>query len=145
MDMQLRARGEVTIVLRDSATGAEQTLRVNNRVVNSGLIAIARNMIYRDYALMSQMACGYGTRPVDGADTGLASETARTKLTYGNYYGASLSFNATFGEGIGTGNVSELALFMGDGGLFARTVIPNQYKSDTTTMDVTWTITFIPV
>lgn len=136
-----RVSGRLKITLR-SADGAVREIIAHNKVVNNGLIYLASCATQGDPRSFRQMAIGTSVQPVNPTDNNLMAEVARVTLTSTTPSGGSFMCKATFGEGVGNGDITELALILSDGNLFARAVIPAQSKSSTTSMDVEWTVTF---
>lgn len=142
MDEGLLASGRLRITLTDSATGEVRETITHNRVVNNGLVYLARCASIGETRALSLMAIGTSSQVVSATDSALFAEASRQSIDAPTPTGASIVSKATFSEGAGTGDIAELALLLNDGSLFARSVIPAQTKSATTTMDVEWTVTF---
>lgn len=143
----VRVSGRLHIEFMDRNGRVERVVKIRNRVVSTGLRWIADRIINGAAGQsMTYMAIGDSSTAVAPADIGLAHETARVQLettareeaTVGE---PSSNYTAFFDVGTGTGNVTELALFLSNGTCVARTVIPVQAKSSTTSIRVKWTIT----
>jgi hypothetical protein len=144
----VRISGRLRIEFMDRNGRVERVVKIRNRVVSTGLRWIVDRILNGAVGpSMTYMSIGDSTTAVLPTDTGLAHETARVQLetvpvreeaTVGE---PSANYTAFFDVGTGTGNVTELALFLSDGTCVARTVIPVQVKSSTTSIRVKWTIT----
>lgn len=126
-----------------------RTLHVTNNVVIGGLRWMAARLGGTSAESTGKMALGNGSSAVSIGDSSLQAETARQSLTaietaepVANEPAA--VYTTTFAAGLGTGNVSEMGLFLTGGVLVARAVIPSQPKSSTTSMRIKWSITFKP-
>jgi hypothetical protein len=146
METDIRATGYLTITLTDSETGLVRVINTPNKVVDLGLIYLAAKIIspYETRTIKS-MRIGTSSQPVSSSDQDVVAEVAENNLGNLTASGGTISAFSTFGEGVGTASITELGLFLSDGTLLARTVIPVQTKSSTTSMDVVWTITLQPV
>jgi len=143
METTIRATGCLTITLTDRETGLVREINTTNKVVNSGLQFLASKAISPfETRKIDFMAIGTSSQPVDAYDTNTVSLAASEPLTGLTASGGVITATASFNEGVGTASITELALHLNDDTLFARTVIPVQTKSSTTSMDVAWTITF---
>ena len=147
-DEFVKAIGHVTIETRDADTGELKSRReVNNLVVTLGKEFIAARMAANATAVMSHMAIGTGgTAPAAGNST-LQTELARTALAVagGSVAGAVVTYNATFGVGVGTGALQEAGLFnaagAGAGTMAARVTYGVVTKGANDITQITWTIT----
>lgn len=93
------------------------------------------------------IALGTGTNAPAAGDTTLQAEIAgsRTATTPqgGTVSGNVNSYSATFGPGVGTGNITEAGLFnaMSAGTMVARTTFAGINKAAGDTLAITWSIT----
>lgn len=141
----IKATGELSIVVTGSNGEIKQNLHVPNLVVTVGKQYIASRMASATASVMSHMAIGSGTViPVDG-DTTLGSELGRVGTPLFIFEAASnvVTATATFGEGVGTGAVTEAGIFnnVTNGTMLCRTVFPIVNKGEDDTIAITWTIT----
>ena len=142
----LKATGHLVITLTDRETGLTRVIETPNKVVNVGLRFLATKISWvQETRTIKSIHIGTSSQPVDAEDYGLVAEVASATLTSMSSTGATIFCSASFDEGVGTADITELGLFLSDGTLLARTVIPVQTKSATTTMDVTWALTLQPV
>lgn len=100
-------------------------------------------------AALSHSAIGTGTGAPAVTDTTLGSEVNRQTLdTYTRGTGANanvLSITVQFGNGEGSGLISECGLFNAGsaGTMFARAQVdPARQKNSSDTLDISWTLTF---
>ena len=126
-----------------------RTLHASNSVVLGGLRWMASKLSGGYATTIGSIAIGRGTRETVPGDIYMQAETARQTLTSTHTTetvadGPSAAFVTTFGGGVGTGNLTELGLFLHDGTLVARAVIPQQFKGETTSMRIKWSITLKP-
>jgi hypothetical protein len=140
MDSGLKIRGDIEITTTDRATGLIVKTVHRNRVLDAGLAWIINNCVNGKQTDIVNMAIGSGANPVQPGDSGLNNELARIS-GIPQASGGSIVLSVTFPENSGTGTISELGIFLGSGAMFARSVIPAQNKSSTTSMQVQWTIT----
>lgn len=138
-------KGTIVAVLTDENGDIKQTQKINNLVVATGKSFIASRMVGTASNVVSHMAVGSsGTAPVDG-NTTLASEilTGGRAAASGSSAGAVVTYTATFGAGVGTGNILECGLFNASTGgtMVARSASINVVKGPTDTLSLTWTIT----
>lgn len=143
----IKATGQLTIVLTDSATGeVKLDTTIPNLVVSVGKNWIASRM--KDTGIpvqMSHMAIGAGTNGTDTANTALQSELGRVALTTagGTVSANVVTYSAQFNAGVGTGAVTEAGIFNDGttGTMLCRTVFPVVNKGANDSMAVTWTVT----
>ncbi len=141
MDGQVRATGQLHIQFFENGVPSHD-LHVKNLVVDSGLNWMAARLAGGGDNI-GVMAIGIGTNAVAAGDTGLQAEIVRLAAP-AVASGKTLVSDIRFEAGSGTGNITELALFLTSGALYARTVIPAQPKGSNTSMQVRWTITLNP-
>lgn len=138
----VKATGELNIKLfgPDGQLKSEKT--VPNLVVTVGKTFIAARMVGTPTA-MSHMAIGSGTvDPVVG-DTTLGTELARVALSSSTSALAVVTYVASFGQGVGTGAVTEAGIFNASsaGTMLCRTEFAVVNKGSTDSMSITWTVT----
>lgn len=141
MDGQVHATGQLHIQFFENGAPTHD-LHVKNLVVDSGLNWMAARLAGGGDSIAT-MGIGIGTNAAAAGDTALQAQVARLAAA-AVASGKTLVSQVTFEAGSGTGNITELALFLASGGLYARTVIPAQPKGSTTSMQVKWTITLNP-
>ena len=139
---QIKATGELQVVLTGPDGKVKETKTIPNLVVTTGKNFIAGRMVGTPTA-MSHMAIGAGTGAAAAGDTTLGSELGRVSLTSGSATGAVVTYVATFGAGVGTGNVTEAGILNASSGgtLLCRTVFGLVTKGADDSLSITWTIT----
>lgn len=139
---QVKATGELQVVLTGPDGKVKETKTIPNLVVTAGKNFIAGRMVGTPTA-MSHMAIGAGTGAAAAGDTTLGSELGRVSLTSGSATGAVVTYVATFGAGVGTGAVTEAGILnaASAGTLLCRTVFAVVNKGADDSLSITWTIT----
>lgn len=140
---QLKATGLIQLVLRDEHGNIKETHEFNNLVVAAGLAFLASRAKDATAAVMSHMAVGSGATAAASGQTALVTEVGRVALTATNAAGGTITYTATFGAGVATGALTEIALFNANaaGTMLARSVYAVVNKQATDTLSVTWNVT----
>ncbi|CAB4122920.1 hypothetical protein UFOVP33_75 [uncultured Caudovirales phage] len=138
----LKAKGEVKIELT-RADGTLETHEIKNLVVDVGLNYIVSRMKDATANVMSHMAIGSGSTAAAAGNTTLGTELGRVALTSTTVSTNTIQYVASFGAGVGTGNVQEAGLFNASsaGSMLARTVFGLVTKAAGDSMTITWTVT----
>lgn len=143
----LSVSGQVQLEFLDRDGNVLQTQH-HNQVVYGGLKWVVDRIINGNAGTtVGFIAMGDGTTPTTPNDVALAHETARMALLAPGVREEvildrpSANYTAMFDVGTGTGNVTELGLFLASGVMAARTVFSTQIKSSTTSIRVKWTLT----
>jgi hypothetical protein len=132
-------------------TGA-LTIKVNNDVVQETknlVVTAGKNWVADrmkgDNDPIGWMAIGTGTTAAAAGDTTLGTELDRNALSTsgGTVSGNTITFEATWAAGDGTGAITEAGLFdaASSGDMLARTVFAVVNKAALDSMTITWTIT----
>ncbi len=140
---ELKASGLVKWTLRGPDGAIKDTWECPNLVTTAGTIALAARMAAASAAtaFMPYAAIGSGTTAPAKTDTELEDELVRiegtttsTQSTYKN--------SASFGPGVGTGNVSEACLISASsaGTMFCRQVFTTRPKDAGDTLDLEWSV-----
>ena len=143
----LKAKGELTIILRGEDGKVKEVRQVPNLVVSVGKTYIASRMVGTSATIMSNMAIGTGTTSPAAGDTTLGTEAGRVALASGTSSGSTVTYTATFPAGTGTGAITEAGIFNpsaagGSGGtMLCRTTFPVVNKAAGDSIAVTWVIT----
>jgi hypothetical protein len=139
----LKAKGELTIILRDQEGKVKEARHVPNLVVSVGKTYIASRMVGTSATIMSNMAIGTGTTAPAAGDTTLGTEAGRVALASGTSSGATVTYTATFPAGTGTGAITEAGVFnAGTGGtMLCRTTFPVVNKAAGDSIAITWVVT----
>jgi len=142
--MKVKVSGSIKLTLLKNGKKIEER-KVKNLVVNSGLNHIADQLSDSpDESAMSYMAIGTGTTAPTSSDTALESEVARVALTSKTDSGSELTYVGEFGEGVGTGAITEAGIFNASSGgtMLARQVFSAINKGASDTLRIEWTISF---
>ena len=139
-----KARGELLVQHFDSNGNEIDRRHIPNLVVDVGRNWIAERMTSNTPALVSHMAVGTLNTPPAGNQTTLSAELARVTAT-SSRTNNSVTYNATFAAGVGTGAIVEAGLFnaASAGTMLARTtfLVVNKAAGDVVT--ITWTVTIL--
>jgi hypothetical protein len=140
---EIKAKGTLSVVLKDENGNLKDKREINNLVVDTGLDFIASRMKDTTDGAMSYMAIGTGTTAAAAGDTTLGTELDRNALTSTTVTDNSIAYVASWGAGDGTGAVTEAGIFnaASAGSMLARTVFDVVNKSANDTLSITWTIT----
>lgn len=149
----LNAKGDLLIELFDGTTGKKYFERhEKNLVVLVGRAFIAARM--KDVGLpnqMTHMELGQGITPAAAANTTIEvpfTPSARVPLSTsgGTVNSNTITYTATFPAGVGTGAVTEAAIFnaASDGTMLCRTVFPVSNKPANDIMAISWSVSILP-
>jgi hypothetical protein len=148
MQDQIKATGELQIVLKDENGNVKDERLVKNLVVNVGKNFLVSRALGTSSAVMSAMAVGTNSTVAATSDTTLGTETARVSgANFVAAVGSSsniLSYTGTFGPGVGTGSLTEAGIFNSTttgGVLLARTVFSVINKAAGDSLAIAWNIT----
>jgi hypothetical protein len=139
----LKVKGELAIVVRDSLGNIKQSLHVPNLVVSVGKTYIASRMVGTSSTVMSHMSIGTGTATPTVGDTTLGTEAGRVALSTFTSSSNSVTATATFPAGTGTGAITEAGIFNANssGVMMCRTTFPVVNKAAGDSIAITWVIT----
>jgi hypothetical protein len=141
----LKASGELRIVLTSQEGFIKEDNIVKNLVVSTGLNFIVSRMKDATATVMSHMTLGTGTTAAANSDTTVQTEIsgARVTLTSTTVTANTITYVASFAAGVGTGAVTEAGILNAStaGTLLCRTVFPVVNKQAGDSMTVTWTVT----
>lgn len=137
------SRGDLEIIAYRGRTGRTERFLIKNLFTDDGLTYLAARAAGEAVAVISHMALGLGTTPAAGTDETLESEVAgsRVPVTISGA-GAERLFSATFGEGVGSGAITEAGLFnAASGGLLTnRSVFGVKNKEPEDVFTINWTL-----
>lgn len=138
----LKATGELNIILRDSQGNIKVNIQVPNLVVTVGKTAIASRLVGTSTAIMSHMAIGSSATAPAASQTTLGTEAARSVLNSATNTDNEVNYSATFGAGASIA-VTEAGLFnaASAGVMLSRTTFPVVTKDTADTLTVNWKIT----
>jgi hypothetical protein len=140
----MKAKGRLSIVLKDEDGNVKDTREVDNLVVNTGLAYIASRMKDATATAMTHMGLGSGSTAAAAGDTDLGSLLgSREVLDSTTVTSNAIEYVASFEAGDATGAVTEAGIFNAAtaGTMLCRTVFSVVNKGASDTMTVTWTIT----
>lgn len=142
----IKASGSLAIVLRDAQGNIKEERKIPNLVVTVGKNWIAARMKTTGQPTeMSHMAIGSGTAAPAVGDTTLGTELGRVALTTsgGTVSSATVTYNASFPAGTGTGAVTEAGLLnnASAGTLLCRTKFDVVNKGANDSLSIEWAVT----
>lgn len=143
LNENLKIKGELTIVHKDSNDKIKNVVHIPNLVVTAGKQYIASRMVSNSTSIMSQMAIGTGTVTPAVGDTVLGTEAGRVALASFSSSGATVTATATFPAGTGTGAITEAGILNAPsaGTMLCRTTFPVVNKAAGDSIAITWIIT----
>lgn len=135
--------GRLQIDLRGPDGEQKDYRDIDNLVVTSGRNWWAARGNNAPPAAMSHMAVGSGNVAPAPADTTLGNELGRAALTSQNTAANVTTYAAGFAAGVGTGAVTEAAIFNAGaaGTMLNRATFPVVNKGALDTMTITWAVT----
>lgn len=141
----MKAKGRLSIVLKDADGNVKDSREVDNLVVTTGLNWIAARMYDTGSPdQMSHMAVGSGTTAAAAGDTDLGSILgSREALDSTTVSTNTVQYVSSFEAGDGTGAITEAGIFNAAtaGTMLCRTVFDVVNKGANDTLSITWTIT----
>ena len=140
----MKAKGRLSIVLKDKDGNIKDTREVDNLVVNTGLDYIASRMKDATATAMTHMGLGSGSTAAAAGDTDLGSLLgSREALDSTTVTSNAIEYVASFEAGDATGAVTEAGIFNAASGgtMLCRTVFSVVNKQANDSMTVTWAIT----
>lgn len=140
---EITVKGRLSIVLIDQLGLVKEEHDFDNLVVTTGKGYIASRMKDATATAMSHMAVGTGTTAAAASQTALVTEANRQALTSTAVSGGDVTYSATFGNGQGTGALTEAAILNASSGgtMLCRTVFSVINKGANDTLAITWTVT----
>tara|TARA_Y100000816_G_scaffold292609_1_gene289066 strand:- start:14592 stop:15032 length:441 start_codon:yes stop_codon:yes gene_type:complete len=142
-DDEIKVKGHLSILLIDEMGIIKDERDLDNLVVTTGKGYIASRMKDATATAMSHMAIGTGTTAAAAGQTALVTEANRQALTSTNVSGGQITYSSTFGNGQGTGALTEAAILNASSGgtMLCRTVFSVINKGANDTLAITWTVT----
>jgi len=107
----IKLTGRLLIKKYDKDGKVNYEKEVPNLVVTSGKEFIAQRICNNDFGFMSHMALGDDTSTTVIAQTALQNELARVAVSSATPVGVTVTYNATFAAGVGTGALVEAGIF----------------------------------
>lgn len=135
--------GHLTVKKFDDQDNLVQEVHVPNLIVTIGKEHIAQRIITNAETIMSHMAIGDGVTAPALANSALVNELGRQALSASTASGVNITYTASFGVGVGTGNITEAAIFnaASSGDMLCRTTFPVIVKGASETIAISWTVT----
>jgi hypothetical protein len=147
MSFDLNLTGKLRLVLTDEHGQVKADVKTENAFLNQGKAVVADRMqATPTQPGISHMAIGdQSSVPGDPTNVTLQHEIARVALLSQTGFGHVLTYNASFGPGVGTGAVQEGGLYgnaVANGTpAFTRSTFAVINKAAGDTLAITWTVT----
>ena len=138
-------KDNVKVVLKGPDGKVKQQITGHNLVVNDGQAHVADQLASTPSdSAMSHMAIGEGTNAVSATQTALQDELDRTTLDSRTSDSDTVTYQASWGPGAGTGAITEYGIFNDSsaGTMLARFVDNVINKGEDDSLEVEWTVTF---
>ncbi len=142
----LKATGELQIILRDANGNIKEQKTVPNLVVTTGKNFIASSMLKttsNSPVAMTHMGIGTGNTAANAADTTLQTAIGTRSTVTPSVNTNVVTYSATFAAGNGTGAITEAGVFNAStaGTLLCRTVFSVVNKDAGDSLTINWNIT----
>lgn len=139
----IKATGELKIVLRDKDGNIKFEKNEKNLVVSVGKAFIASRMIGVADDVMSHMAVGTNNTAPAAGHTALLGEIGRAALVSSTTLDNVVTYSALFAAGVGTGALTEAGIFNATpaGTMLSRTVFSVVNKEADDSLSINWQIT----
>lgn len=137
--------GNVSITRMNSLGDIIEKVYIPNLVVNVGKAFIASRMISTTPSVMTHMSLGSNSTVAVGGDSTLGTELGRVVITSATSLDNVVTYTATFGAGIATGDIREAGIFNASsaGVMVARTTFPIVTKGAGDVLAVSWSISIL--
>ena len=138
----IKATGELQIVLRDKNGNIKEDRTVKNLVVSTGKAFIASRMVGVANGVMSHMAVGTNNAAPNAGHTALLGEIGRAVLVSATSTDNVVTYSSLFAPGVGTGALTEAGIFndASVGIMVARTVFSVVHKEADDSLTINWQI-----
>ena len=141
---EIKVKGNVSIKLIDSDGKVKQEIKKENLIVNIGRDGIADQLLPSPTIdKPSHIQLGEGTTPPELSDTDLEIPIGN-RMTIGvTRSGNTVTYNAVFGPGESTGEITEAGIFNASSGgaMYARIVFGVITKGADDTLELNWSWT----
>jgi len=140
---EIKATGELEIVVRDEAGNIKEVRQAKNLVVTVGKTYLASRAVGTSSTVMGWMAIGTGTATPAVGDTTLGTEAGRVAVASFTASTNVITTTATFPAGTGTGAITEAGILnaVTAGTMLCRTTFPVVNKAAGDSIAVTWQVT----
>jgi hypothetical protein len=140
MKDNIQMKGHVNAVLFDENGSIKQTLDTDNLVVTVGKEWIIDRIGTNTPATASWIVIGAGSTPADAGDTNIESRLAGANGTVTQPTATQHQVVTTFGATVGTGTVTEYALFGSGSAMIGRIVTGSVAKGAADSLQVTYVL-----
>ncbi len=142
----LKATGELQIILRDANGNIKEQKTVPNLVVTTGKNFIAASMLKtttNSPVAMTHMGLGTGNTAANAADTTLQTAIGTRSTVTPSVATNVVTYSATFAAGNATGAITEAGIFNASsaGTMLCRTVFSVVNKDAGDSLTINWNIT----
>lgn len=139
----ITVKGNLEVVLLDESGLQKDYREVKNLVVAAGKDVIAARLLGNTLAVMSHMAVGSSNTAAATSQTALGTELGRVALSSSTRSSNTITYQATFPAGTGTGALQEAGIFnaVSTGNMLCRTVFSAVNKAAGDTVVITWNVT----
>lgn len=144
MQDEIKLVGTPTFTLTDKDGNVKNKFTISNLVVTTGKNLFAAIIGGSSTALPSHMAVGTGATPTQSTQTELGTPAgSRVVLGSTSVSLNTVSYQAVFGPGVGTGVLTEAGIFnaLTAGTMICRTVFPLFTKEASDALTINWDIT----
>ncbi len=138
----IKATGELRIVLRDKNGNIKEDRTVKNLVVSTGKAFIASRVVGVANGVMSHMAVGTNNVAPNAGHAALLGEIGRAVLVSATSTDNVVTYSSLFAPGVGTGALTEAGIFNAAsvGIMVARTVFSVVHKEADDSLTINWQI-----
>lgn len=144
MSNTFKLKGDVHITRYNEVGDLTGEWDFRNLVVTTGLEWITSRMASNSAAVMKYIAVGTNNTAPAAGQTALVSEIARVAVSPsgGSVSGATVTYTAEFGPGVGTGTLQEAGIFQESSAstMLSRVIYTSIVKSASDTIVVQWTV-----
>lgn len=139
----IKVTGDLEVLLHDQHGNLKTRREVKNLVVTTGKILIASRLVNADDGVPSHLAIGDDNTAPAAGQTALLGELARVELGSTSRTNNTISYSATFNDGVGTGAVVEAGIFNDatTGTMLNRTTFDVVNKDVTDVLTINWNVT----
>lgn len=143
IDDFIKVTGDLEVLLHDQYGNLKTRRDVKNLVVTTGKILIASRLVNATDDVPSHMAIGDDNTAAAAGQTALLNELGRTALGSVSRTNNTITYSATFNDGVGTGAIVEAGIFNDstDGTMLNRTVFDVVNKDVTDVLTINWNVT----
>lgn len=143
IDDSIKVTGSLEVLLHDKDGNLKTRREIKNLVVTTGKILIASRLVNAADDVPSHMAIGDDNTAAAAGQTELISQLARVALGSTSRTNNTITYSATFNDGVGTGAVVEAGIFNDGtaGSMLNRTTFDVVNKDVTDVLTINWNVT----